>query len=223
MTTPDATLDLGFSIDGLASPLRVVALEGREAISELFAFHVTVALDDDHAHLGDVVGRKAKLQMDDGDARADDPRRGEPRRGGRRRRPGRRLPRDVVALGVPFEPPTGLPHLPGPHRAGDHRERAARSGLCRGRVPALPPRGLPAPRAVRPVPRDRLVVPASPPRVRRGSSASSSRATSATSSRTGWSSPTRRSPTRASPSRRASRTDARAAPSPPASTCSGSA
>ncbi len=66
MTTTDATLDLGFSIDGVASPLRAVALEGREAISELFAFHVTVTLDDEHAHLGDVLGRKAKLQMDVG-------------------------------------------------------------------------------------------------------------------------------------------------------------
>jgi type VI secretion system secreted protein VgrG len=64
VTTPAATLDLGFSIEGVASPLRVVALEGREAISELFAFHVTIALDDEHAHLEDVVGRTATLRMD---------------------------------------------------------------------------------------------------------------------------------------------------------------
>jgi type VI secretion system secreted protein VgrG len=64
VTTPAKTLDLGFSIEGVASSLRVVALEGREAISELFAFHVTIALDDEHAHLDDVVGRKATLRMD---------------------------------------------------------------------------------------------------------------------------------------------------------------
>jgi type VI secretion system secreted protein VgrG len=66
VTTPDAALDLGFSIEGIASPLRVVAIEGREAISELYAFHVTIAVEDDHDHLDDLVGRKAKLRMDSG-------------------------------------------------------------------------------------------------------------------------------------------------------------
>jgi type VI secretion system secreted protein VgrG len=53
-------------VDGLGPPLRVVRLEGYEALSQAFQLEVTVALDEHELWPASVVGRTASLALDVG-------------------------------------------------------------------------------------------------------------------------------------------------------------
>ncbi|MFT3775074.1 MAG: type VI secretion system tip protein TssI/VgrG [Minicystis sp.] len=53
-----------FSIDGLSQPLHVAGLEGREDLSDLFRFDLTLASADDALALADVVGRTGVLRIE---------------------------------------------------------------------------------------------------------------------------------------------------------------
>ena len=60
------TTDFAFSIEGVSQGLHVARLEGTEGISELFQFHVTLAVEDATSALRGVAGRAAKLTLTGG-------------------------------------------------------------------------------------------------------------------------------------------------------------
>ena len=68
MPTTDRFL---FEIEGLSQELRVARFAGREGVSELFHFEITVATEDAGLSPADVVGKKAQLTLnaDEGEVR----------------------------------------------------------------------------------------------------------------------------------------------------------